>query len=325
MYLAESNVFNVLALRFGDLGQRENRRKLLDVWLASKLFRASGLEAKEIEKTILEQCRHAGDFLRLAMEEIARTQGMRRWAENSPEGLLHLPVIKALIPDALVVHILRDGRDVASSLAQVKYVRPFPWDQRQGLLGSGVYWEWIVQRGRAGGQALGADYLEVRFEDLLSEPQRTLDEIGRFIDHDLNYEVIRKTGYGSVSKPNTSFKAESPSAGFSPVGRWKKIFSPQELFRFEAMTGATLQQLGYTLVTDGASRGMTPGMRLTRGAHRSFFFAKLWFKQNSLVRALRPPLTSMEIDQTVLGEDHAPEIRRVSTPVLNAERGQSQD
>src|SRR5712691_10742419 len=82
VYLAESNVFNVLALRFGDLAAKSNRQKLLHAWLGSKLFRATGLESKQIEKKVLEECRNSGDFLRIVMDDIARTQGMQRWAEN---------------------------------------------------------------------------------------------------------------------------------------------------------------------------------------------------------------------------------------------------
>ena len=115
VYLAESNVFNVLALRFGDLAERTNREKLLGVWLGSKLFRGTGLSRQLIEQKILDDCHNTGDFLRIVMSEIARTQGMQRWAENSPECLLHLPLIKQLIPDALVIHIIRDGCDVATS------------------------------------------------------------------------------------------------------------------------------------------------------------------------------------------------------------------
>lgn len=310
VYLAESNVFNVLALRFGDLGERSNRQKLLRAWLGSKLFRATGLNAQQIENRILEECGHAGDFLSIVMNEITRTQEMQRWAENSPETLLHLPLVKRLIPDALVIHIIRDGRDVAASLEKLRYVRPFPWEERQNLIGAGVYWEWIVGRGRASATLLGPDYLEVHFEDLISSPQDTLDKVGRFIDHKLDYERIQQVAYGSVSKPNTSFKTESPGTGFNPIGRWKKSFSPAQLMRFERMLGKTLQDFGYAPATEGANRGPSLELQASRFCYRSYFEAKLWFKRNSAIRALRPALTSAEIDATMLGEDHPPEIRK---------------
>lgn len=309
VYLAESNVFNVLTPRFGDFALRRNREKLLRVWLNSKLFRATGLNSQKIENQILEQCSSSGDFLRIVMDEIAREQGMLRWAENSPEAILHLPLIKRLIPDALVIHILRDGRDVAMSLGRVRYVRPFPWEERQSLIGAGVYWEWIVQRGRNYGKMLGPDYMEIHFEELIDSPQETLNKVGIFIDHELNYERIRQVAYGSVSKPNTSFTTGGQCEAFNPVGRWKTGFSPDQLLMLEGIVGETLQELGYVPSLGNPDRSMNLEMLATRWIYRSYFAAKLWFKQNSLIRALRPPLSAAEIDATVLAEDHAPEVR----------------
>ncbi len=309
VYLAESNVFNVLAHRFGDISWRANRERLVRAWLGSKLYRATGLEAGYIEKRLLEECRNPGDFLTIVMGEITRAQGMQRWAENSPEGILHVPLIKRLIPEALILHIIRDGRDVASSLGKLRYVRPFPWEERQALAGAGVYWEWIVGYARKYGRMLGADYMEVRFEDLLASPQETLIRVGTFLDHELDYEHIRQVGYGSVSRPNTSFTKESGEK-FNPVGRWKKTFPPEELFRLECMVGPTLQELGYPLATDASPCKTSTLMKATRKMHRAHFEAKLRVKNSGVFRRLRP-LTSKEIDETMLGEDHPPAIRTV--------------
>ena len=308
VYLAESNVFNVLGPRFGDFGSRETRKRVLNAWLNSKLFRATGLSSAEIEKRILEDCHSTGDFLRIVMDDMVRAQGMQRWAENSPEGLLHLPAIKRQIPNALILHIIRDGRDVALSLGKLKYVRPLPWEERQSLLGAGAYWEWIVERGRRYGSLFGADYFEIHFEDLISSPQQTLNQIGRFLDHDLDYKRILRVAYGSVSKPNTSFRSESPDAGHNPVGRWKKGFAPQQLSKFERMVGSTLRELGYE--TSRADESMGVGLAMTQRFHRGFFEAKQVFKRSSLIRALRPTLTAAEIDATVLAEDHPPRVYR---------------
>ncbi|HLM82630.1 MAG TPA: hypothetical protein VK302_18650, partial [Terriglobales bacterium] len=38
VYYAESNAFNLLGLRFGNLASRRNRRQLLDAYFTSKLF-----------------------------------------------------------------------------------------------------------------------------------------------------------------------------------------------------------------------------------------------------------------------------------------------
>jgi hypothetical protein len=313
VYLAESNVFNLLMPRFGDLSSRSNREQLMEAWLNSRLFLASGLDRDHIRKRVLEECRNGGDFLRIVMGEICVLQGMQRWAENSPEGMLYLPLIKQLIPDALVVHIIRDGRDVATSLGRLRYVRAFPWEERHSLIGCGLYWEWMVHQGRSFGRSAGADYLEVHFEDLLVRPQEILNQIGRFIDHSLDYEEIKSVAYGSVSKPNTSFRTEAPNAGFSPVGRWKKNFSPEQLLTFERLVGHTLQDVGYTCATNGPQMGLDLSLKATRLLHRTYFAGKRRYKNSALLRALRPRTRGSYIDAIVLADDHPTPARQTPT------------
>jgi Sulfotransferase family len=312
VYLAESNVFNLLAPRFGDLSVRSNREKLLEAWSNSKLFRASGLDPARIRPRVLEGCGNSGDFLRIVMEEICASQGMRRWAENSPEGMLYLPIIKRQIPEAVFVHILRDGRDVATSLARRHFVRPFPWEDRHGLIGCGLYWEWMVEQGRDFGRSVPADYLEIHFEDLVSNPRETLNRIAQFIDQPLDYDVIQRIAYGSVAKPNTSFYQEADRADFNPVGRWKENFSPKQLVRFERLVGTTLSKLGYELATNNRKLGLDLSLRATRLLHRSYFRGKVIYKNSPLVRAIRPTMTGADLDEIVLADDHAPTIEQPS-------------
>ena len=149
--------------------------------------------------------------------------------------------------------------------------------------------------------------MEARFEDLIASPQATLNTIGNFIDQKLDYDRIREIGYGSVSKPNTSFRAESRE-NFNPVGRWKKGFSPEELERFERIVGPTLNELGYATTTEGARKGMNAEMQATRRIYRAYFQSKLMLKRNALYRALRP-LTPARVDGNTLGENHPPQIK----------------
>src|SRR5438445_8145906 len=74
VYLAESNVFNLLVPRFGDLKTAANREQLIDAWLDSKLFRASFLDRDQIRAKVVGECRSGGDFIRIMMGEMARQQ-----------------------------------------------------------------------------------------------------------------------------------------------------------------------------------------------------------------------------------------------------------
>ncbi len=311
VYLGESNIFNLVAPRFGDLSVLTNREKMLNVWLGSKLFRVTGLEREQIGGKILSDCRNPGDFLRIFMDEVARQQNAVRWAGNAPEEMLHLPVIKRTIPDALVIHVIRDGRDVAVSLSQKRYIRPFPWKARETPEGCALYWEWMVRRGRTFGQGLGPDYTEVRFEQLVSEPRSVLRQLSSFLEHALDYDRIQRTALGSVGKPNTSFRKES-ATGFNPVGRWKKQLTEAQLRQIELLVGPTLEQLGYALTTSAEGAGNSLALAWTRMLYRSFFSLKLRSK-NTWMRALRPALTSHEVDEvSIADEKAAAEFHRAS-------------
>ncbi len=306
VYLTESNVFNLLAHRFGDLSRRTNRQKLMKVWLGSKLFRASGLNAELIERRILEDCTNYGQFLRITMEEIARYQGMRRWADNTPEHLIFLPVIRATLPDALVVHMIRDGRAVALSLDKRpdRGLRAMPWDKNQNLMVQGLYWEWMVRRGRGYGQQLGAaDYLELRFEDLVREPRPILAKLSGFLNQELDYDHIQQVGYGSVSKPNTSFRKEPQDTSFDPVSRWRKAFSQAQLEMFEGLVGGYLQELGYPLLTSGRDL-RSPQVQRMKNLYSLYFSARFRLKNSWLARWIRGPIFSRELDEIVMGDDH---------------------
>ena len=315
VYLAESNVFNLLLPRFGDLRVYKNRTRMVDTWLDSKLFRATGLDREDIRSKLIAECENGADFLSIVMGEICAAQQVGRWAENSPEGMLYLPLIRRLIPDSLFIHIIRDGRDVATSLGKLRYIRAFPWEDRHGLIGCGIYWEWMVEQGRRFGRSIPADYMEVRFEDLLAQPQPTLDRIAAFIEQPLDYDVIQRVAYGSLTKPNTSFHQEAAKADFNPVGRWKKAFSAEQLLRFERLVGSTLAELGYAPATNGPSMGLNAALHATRRLHRSYFVGKMLYKNNRVVRALRPQITAAELDEIVLADDHPPSLRSVTKPV----------
>jgi hypothetical protein len=277
-YHAESNAFNLIGLRFGDLSKTENRRDLLDHWLRSKLFERSGLTREEIEPLILEKCRNAGDFLRILMETIARKQGVDRWAECTPLHLLYLPLIKKLFPDALVVHIIRDGRDVAVSLDRIGWIKPFSWDRERRLLAPAIFWKWIVSKGRRYGRRMGADYFEVHYEDLVEKPRETLASIGAFIDHDLDYDRIQQNAQGSMVDPNSSFRGDGQETEANPVGRWKTVLSSKQLAQVESLIGDDLRATGYELASPAQKNHEPPAVRLMGFLYPAYFDVKLWLK-----------------------------------------------
>jgi len=179
-----------------------------------------------------------------------------------------------------VLHIIRDGRDVAASLDKQGWIRPLPWDKKCSLLVAGLYWEWMVRRGRKLGARIAPDYMEVSFEELVDKPRSILQSIGNFIEQKLDYAEIQRRGIGSVSHPNTSFPGD-PRESFNPVGRWKDR-APFEIARLEGLLGRSLRDLGYPLVTSDPLRSDFQ-LRRMRTMYRALFASKHWLKSETFL------------------------------------------
>lgn len=272
IYRAESQVFHLLEPRFGDLSVAGNRRDLLAAWFKSRLFTATGLRAEPLQQRVLGECRNGGDFLRIVMGEMARQQGVKRWAECTPDHVLYLPRIKQTIPEALVIHIVRDGRDVALSMEKQGWPKQLPWDHMNRRMAGAVYWNWMVQTGRTDGSKLGIDYIEVRYEDLVSKPREVLARLSSFVDQELDYDAIQSAGIGSVSRPNSSFREENGSGAFSPVGRWKKFYSEEEAARFESLVGGDVHD------NLGDAKRPSSNFNFFRAQYEAFFVGKFFLK-----------------------------------------------
>jgi Sulfotransferase family len=287
-------IYKILIPRFGPIENRANREKILATWLRSKGFRRTGLEAEQLSARILNECRSGGDFIRIVMDSVAESQNVSRWAMYDPDNVLHVKRVKRDIPNALFVHIIRDGRDIALSLKKMGGFSPLPWDRSEtnSLAATALYWKWMVERGRAAGRSFPADYIEIRFEDLITHPQETLAVLGGFIDHDLDYERIKQAGLGRLSESNSSFREEGSREQIHPLGRWKERLSSANVAAIESAVAGCLEQNGYTL-----SRPAHGGLRMSwmRFSYPAFLGGKLWLKQHTPVGRFAN-LSALELD-----------------------------
>jgi hypothetical protein len=323
MYRTESQAFNLLEPRFGDLRLARNRRQLLNEWEKSSLFYCTGLDARLVEEDT-GGCQNAGDFLRTVMESMGRVQGVERWAECTPDHLLALCRIKETIPDALVIHMIRDGRDVALSLAKQHWIRPFPWDHSKEVECAALYWQWIVNRGRRQAGDLGSHYKEIRYEDLLGSPQATLASVGDFIGQELDYEQILRVGYGSVRRPNSSFGRLGQAGDFRPVARWKKSLSLAQIGIVESLIGETLLDLGYTFDATRNSKRTSVALKRMRRSYPAYFTTKLRLKTRTpLGRLAGGDLSFLGLQAK--GPTHAPDALREPARILQIDTSPTPD
>ena len=286
LYHAAPYVHTSLLPMCGDPSVPKNREKMLQIWLRSKPFRRTGLGAEELRSKILQECKSGDDFLRITLGEVARRQGAQRWAAYDCDNIMHIPTLKREVPDALFVHVVRDGRDAALSLNKQHAAPLLRWDRERALFAWALNWQWTVRKGRRYGRMFPADYIEVRYEDLVEHPERTLSTLGEFLDHDLDYRRIQKTGIGRVAFPNTVWKEESNAEAFSPVNRWKAKLSQPEIAALEALIGDCLEEFGYPRTTARRSSRLDPRLNFMRLIYPPYFEAKLFLKSKTALGRL---------------------------------------
>jgi hypothetical protein len=296
-YRKETHLYDMVVPRFGDLKTAASRQEFLNEWLNSYFGKLPDLDVAPLLRDAVDRSRSGGRFLRLLMESIARAQGAERWMEATPAHVLYIHEIKRDFPDALIVHVIRDGRDSALSLDRQHWIVPFPWDRQRTLAVAALYWEWMVRSGRRAGRALPGDYLEIRFEDLIAAPRETLREVGAFIDHELDYDRIQRNAKGTLANPNTSFREKLTHGDFHPVGRWKTGCAPEAIQLCESAVGRLLEELGYRL----EYARQRPRLRAwtMRSLYLPYFSVKRWLKSHT-------PLGRRMVDTSLWASRPAP-------------------
>jgi hypothetical protein len=280
-YHACPTVYETLLPYCGDLTVPRNREKFMQLWFRSKSFRRTGLGPDDVRSRILVECRSGGDFLRIVMEELARKGNVDRWAVYGPDNALYIRTIKRELPEALFVHIVRDGRDIALSLTKMGGLRPLWWDRPRNLFASALYWQWNVRKGRRYGRMFPEDYIEVHYEDLVNDPTKTLGKLAGFLDHELDYDRILGNAVGAVQDPNSTFRAEEQGPAFHPVNRWKEKLSRAEISGLEKLVGKCLEEFGYPLTDSSRASRLDPRLSLMRVMYPQYFETKLWLKTNT--------------------------------------------
>jgi hypothetical protein len=291
-------IYTKLIPRFGSVDDSANRKKIIGTFTRSKGFRRTGLDGEQLPARILNECHSGGDFVRVVMDSVARHQHVERWALYDPDNVLHVQRVKRDIADALFVHIIRDGRDIALSLKKMGGFTPLPWDrsQTESLVATALYWEWMVHRGRAQGRKFPADYIEIRYEDLIANPRETLGKLGSFIDHDLDYDRIQRASLGRLSETNSSFREEGAKGTDNPLGRWKQRLAHADVAAIESTVGECLQENGYELSLPAAERRRSLRHSWMRGIYPAFLGGKLYLKLHTPLGRLAN-LSTLELEE----------------------------
>jgi uncharacterized membrane protein YkvA (DUF1232 family) len=172
--------------------------------------------------------------------------GKSVWAEKTPENIRLFPTIARRFPRARLVHIIRDGRDVACSLRRAEWMKlekitgGAPRNSPEVLETCIRYWAERVAFGR--GLAGTSHYHEIRYEDLVADPERTLRGLLTFAGLSWDPRMLR----ADEASPTRDGR---PIYGGS-AGRWRRELSADEADIVERHAGPLLAGLGYETARD---------------------------------------------------------------------------
>ena len=168
----------------------------------------------------------------------AAKRGKPRWAEKTPNHLLHLPKIRALYPGAPVVRIVRDPRDSALSMRQLPWASP-------SALANGYLWAAWFSKSQPFFDG-DANTLTVRYEDLVEEPEKVLTRVCAFVGETFQPGMLEthKTGK-SVSSPNESWKAQNARTLGKSRTQWQKEPNPALQRALTYTCAAGIEAFGY--------------------------------------------------------------------------------
>ena len=179
----------------------------------------------------------------------ARAKELPAFGWKDPRNTFTLPVWKQVFPNLRAIHIVRHGVDVAASLARrhaealraatgesVPSALTVIRDHALGILSSRrgwtlaealTMWEQYVEKARQESAALGARALEVRYEDLLTQPERVIAG---------DRGVLSRSGAGAARRHCSTASSRAAPSRFAGIA---------ELVAFAGSVREVLARYGY--------------------------------------------------------------------------------
>jgi hypothetical protein len=224
--------------------------------------------------------RAAGDFI---MERDARRNGKNIVGDKSPTTVTAGQAIQdahKIYPDAKIVYIVRDGRDVMVSdrfrnFVEEKFLRKGDdqivaalrtdpklftgggrsiftesWlrDKNQGV----PSWEINLRESRLEGKRIYGDrYFEIRYEDILVNPYEELKKLWFFLGvKNVDPALEQKLRDEVADNPDEKWQAHrnnslAPILAKGQPGNWKTFFTQRDREVFKELAGNLLVQWGY--------------------------------------------------------------------------------
>jgi len=174
---------------------------------------------------------------------LATKQGATLVLDKHPNYAQYLDVIEDFLPNAKVVHLIRDGRNVAVSMMSVR--------KREGhspeeINSAAEIWRNFIVKAQTSHMSKTSRYMELRYEDLLKDGRPQVERVLEFAGIDNDRALVDQLCSDErlatrVSAPNKDLSGKRDSSG----GAWRSELTLWQRFRFHRVSGSLLNELGY--------------------------------------------------------------------------------
>jgi len=205
------------------------------------------LDDREALEHLIAPCQSYAQVLARFMELQMPSGGKARWGNHVPRDIFNIPDILALFPDAKIVVCLRDLRDFLLSYSSMKdVVRTHHVARHQRLyhpIVTTLLWMATAKRARVLSSLVPeGNLLLLRYEDLVSAPEATVQKLCGFIGETYEPEMLAVRDNNS-SNPST--RGAASGIFDSSVGRWRKGLPPEHAYLAQKIGGDLLEAFGY--------------------------------------------------------------------------------
>lgn len=183
------------------------------------------------------------DVVDLIYSAELRIAGKARFGDKSPTYFKIVPDLLELYPDAQFIHLIRDGRDVAISCIDTRWVRYYERDKFLWL--QAMKWREVHRH-----SSYAARILEIRYEDMVQDPEATARTICIFLGEPFENGMLNWQQHVDAAIPTREMHIHRRIKGdidAENIGIWKTRLTPLECFSMEACLGGPLERLGYGL------------------------------------------------------------------------------
>ena len=199
----------------------------------------------DISSTEIPEEEMGGSYPRLLewiVSRYARSHGKtkaRIWVDHTPENIRRATTLLELFPQAKMIHIVRDGRAIASSVMSVD------WGPNTIIKAAG-WWLEMISYGLAAESRLREDQItRVKYEDLVCAPEKTLINLCTFLGIDYQPEMVQAGGFKAPRYTTGQHTLIGQTPDAKRATRWETRLTPRQIEIFENLTHDFLSYLGY--------------------------------------------------------------------------------